>query len=107
MVKGGRCRGTVDHIQEYCECSPSIRWSRSFRIEGSVVCLWNGCTRHVCREDLLLEAYVKICRNDGSTTPGVDGQTVDGMSRARIKEIAQTLRAGDWIWKPVRRVHIP
>ena len=29
--------------------------------------------RHVCREDLLVEAYVKICRNDGSTTPGVDG----------------------------------
>jgi group II intron reverse transcriptase/maturase len=63
--------------------------------------------RHVCREDLLIEAYVKICRNDGSTTPGVDGQTVDGMSRAKIREIAQTLRDGDWIWKPVRRVHIP
>jgi group II intron reverse transcriptase/maturase len=63
--------------------------------------------RHVCREDLLIEAYVKICRNDGSTTPGVDGQTVDGMSRTKIKEIVQTLKEGNWVWKPVRRVHIP
>jgi retron-type reverse transcriptase len=63
--------------------------------------------RHVCREGLLIEAYVKICRNDGHATPGVDGQTVDGMSRAKIKEVAQTLKGGDWVWKPARRVPTP
>jgi group II intron reverse transcriptase/maturase len=63
--------------------------------------------RHVCREDLLIAAYAKIGRNDGSTTPGVDGQTVDGMSIEQIRRICEVLKSGDWIWKPVRRVLIP
>ena len=63
--------------------------------------------RHICREDLLIEAYAKIGKNDGATTPGIDGETVDGMSLDKIRHIAQILRDGDWIWKPVRRIHIP
>lgn len=63
--------------------------------------------RHVCREDLLVGAYATIAGNDGSTTPGVDGQTVDGMSIEKIRRISEVLKGGDWIWKPVRRVHIP
>ncbi len=63
--------------------------------------------RHICREDLLIEAYAKIGKNDGATTRGVDGETVDGMSRAKLQRIAQVLRDGDWVWKPVRRLHIP
>lgn len=63
--------------------------------------------RHVCREELLSLAYAKIGKNDGATTPGVDGQTVDGMSLERIRRISQVLKDGDWVWKPVRRVHIP
>src|SRR5215211_9492733 len=63
--------------------------------------------RHVCREDLLTEAYAKIGKNDGATTPGVDGQTVDGMSTEQVRRISQVLKDGDWAWKPVRRVHIP
>ena len=53
--------------------------------------------RHVCREDLLVAAYAKIGGNDGSTTPGVDGETVDGMSLDKIRRISQVLRDGDWI----------
>jgi group II intron reverse transcriptase/maturase len=63
--------------------------------------------RHVCREDVLIAAYAKIGPNDGSTTPGVDGETVDGMSLEKIRRIVQTLRDGGWAWRPVRRVHIP
>jgi group II intron reverse transcriptase/maturase len=63
--------------------------------------------RHVCREDLLAEAYAKIGKNDGATTPGVDGRTVDGMSLGEIRKISRVLRDGDWVWRPVRRVHIP
>jgi group II intron reverse transcriptase/maturase len=63
--------------------------------------------RHVCREDLLVEAYAKIGKNDGATTPGVDGRTVDGMSLEQIRRISQVLKDGGWVWKPVRRVHIP
>jgi group II intron reverse transcriptase/maturase len=63
--------------------------------------------RHVCREDLLIEAYAKIGKNDGATTRGIDGETVDGMSMDKIRHVAQVLRDGAWIWKPVRRTHIP
>lgn len=63
--------------------------------------------RHICREDLLVEAYAKIGKNDGATTRGIDGETVDGMSREKIRHIARVLRDGDWVWKPVRRTHIP
>ena len=63
--------------------------------------------RHICREDLLAEAYAKIGKNDGATTRGIDQETVDGMSLDKIHRIAQVLRDGDWVWKPVRRLHIP
>ena len=63
--------------------------------------------RHLSREDLLVEAYAKIGKNDGALTKGVDGETVDGMSLEKVQTISQLLRDGDWIWKPVRRVHIP
>lgn len=63
--------------------------------------------RHVCREDLLIEAYAKIGKNDGATTRGIDSETVDGMSLDKIHHVAQVLRDGAWIWKPVRRTHIP
>lgn len=63
--------------------------------------------RHVCREEFLVEAYAKIGKNDGATTRGIDGETVDGMSLDKIRHVAQVLRDGAWIWKPVRRTHIP
>ena len=63
--------------------------------------------RHLCREQVLIAAYAKIGPNDGSFTPGVDGQTVDGMSRDQVQRICQLLGNGEWKWKPVRRVHIP
>jgi group II intron reverse transcriptase/maturase len=63
--------------------------------------------RHLSREDLLIEAYAKIGKNDGALTRGVDGETVDGMSLEKIRAVGQLLRDGDWIWRPVRRIHIP
>ncbi len=63
--------------------------------------------RQVCREDLLLQCYSQIGTNAGAMTRGVTDETVDGMSLAKIQQIAQILRDGDWEWKPVRRVLIP
>ena len=39
--------------------------------------------RHLFNPELYLRAYGKIYRNDGSMTPGVNEETVDGMSNAR------------------------
>ena len=63
--------------------------------------------RHLWREDLLIEAYARIGKNDGATTPGIDSETVDGMSLDRIRRISQVLQANDWHWSPARRVEIP
>ena len=40
-------------------------------------------------------------------TPGVTGETVDGMSLAKIEAIIDALRAERYRWPPVRRVYIP
>lgn len=63
--------------------------------------------RHLWREDLLIQAYARIGKNDGATTPGIDSETVDGMNLEKIRLIGQVLQTNDWDWSPVRRVEIP
>ena len=60
--------------------------------------------RHLWREDLLIQAYARIGKNDGATTPGIDSETVDGMNLEKIRLIGQVLQTNDWDWSPVRRV---
>jgi hypothetical protein len=43
--------------------------------------------RHLFNPELYLRAYGKIYRNDGSMTPGVNAETVDGMSLKKIQVI--------------------
>lgn len=56
---------------------------------------------------LFLYAYDRIARNDGAMTGGVKGETVDGMSLAKIQRIIDLLRREAYVWTPVRRIHIP
>lgn len=59
-------------------------------------------------EELFIAAYVKLHRNRGATTVGVDPiDTIDGMSLKRIRRIIQRLKENRWQWKPVRRTYIP
>jgi len=44
--------------------------------------------------------------NRGAMTPGVTGETVDGMSLAKIGAIIGALRAERYRWQPVKRVYI-
>jgi group II intron reverse transcriptase/maturase len=52
-------------------------------------------------------AYGKLYSNRGAMTPGVTGETVDGMSLAKIGAIIGALRAERYRWQPVKRVYIP
>jgi group II intron reverse transcriptase/maturase len=45
--------------------------------------------------------------NKGAMTPGVSGETVDGMSLAKIGAIIGALRAERYRWQPVKRVYLP
>jgi retron-type reverse transcriptase len=62
--------------------------------------------RHLFNPELYLRAYGKIYRNDGSMTPGVNEETVDGMSLKKIQAIIDALRCERYRWTPVRRVYI-
>jgi group II intron reverse transcriptase/maturase len=62
--------------------------------------------RHLFNPELYLRAYGKIYRNDGSMTPGVNEETVDGMSLEKIQAIIGALRYERYRWTPVRRVYI-
>ncbi|OWK39992.1 reverse transcriptase/maturase family protein [Fimbriiglobus ruber] len=78
-----------------------------YRQRGSRGLPVEGVYRQLFNPDLYLRAYGRIYRNDGAMTPGVTGETVDGMSRAKIDAIIADLRAERYRWAPVRRVEIP
>ncbi|HLX50449.1 MAG TPA: reverse transcriptase domain-containing protein [Streptosporangiaceae bacterium] len=63
--------------------------------------------RQMFNPQLYLMAYGKLYANKGAMTPGVTGETVDGMSLAKIGAIIGALRAERYRWQPVKRVYIP
>ncbi|GAA1393730.1 reverse transcriptase domain-containing protein [Kitasatospora putterlickiae] len=63
--------------------------------------------RDLFNPQLFLMAYGRIYSNKGSMTPGVTGETVDGMSLEKIDVIIGELRAESYRWTPARRTYIP
>jgi group II intron reverse transcriptase/maturase len=63
--------------------------------------------RQMFNPQLFLLAYGRIYPNQGAMTPGVTGETADGMSLAKIGAIINALRAERYRWQPVKRVQIP
>jgi group II intron reverse transcriptase/maturase len=62
--------------------------------------------RQLFNPQLFLLAYGRIYANTGVMTPGVTGETVDGMSVAKIGAIIDTLRHERYRWRPAKRVYI-
>jgi group II intron reverse transcriptase/maturase len=63
--------------------------------------------RQLFNPQLFLLAYGRIYANQGSMTPGVTGETVDGMSLAKIGAVIGALRTESYRWHAARRVWIP
>jgi group II intron reverse transcriptase/maturase len=63
--------------------------------------------RQLFNPQLYLLAYGRIYSNKGAMTPGVSGETVDGMSLSKIGRIIDALRHERYRWSPARRIHIP
>ena len=57
--------------------------------------------------ELYLMAYGRIYANKGAMTPGINAETADGMSLAKIGRIIDALRHERYRFSPVRRVYIP
>jgi group II intron reverse transcriptase/maturase len=63
--------------------------------------------RQLYNPHLYLRAYDRLRTNQGALTPGVIGETVDGMSLAKIDAIIDAVRQERYHWTPVKRVYIP
>ena len=62
--------------------------------------------RLLYNSNLYLMAYGKIYQNNGAMTAGVNGETADGMSLAKIYAIIDKLRYERYSWHPARRIYI-
>ncbi len=67
----------------------------------------NGLFRLMENPMLWYEAYAPIYSNDGATTKGVDGSTLDGFSEERVTSIIKRLKDASYRFQPVRRVYVP
>lgn len=67
----------------------------------------NELYRQMFNPQLYLMAYGKIYSNKGAMTPGGSGETVDGMSLAKIERIIDALRHERFRFAPVKRTYIP
>ena len=63
--------------------------------------------RQLFNPQLYLLAYGRLYSNQGAMTPGVNEETVDGMSLGRIGRIIDALRHERYRWTPVKRIYIP
>src|SRR6187431_729787 len=63
--------------------------------------------RQMFNPQLYLLAYGRIYANQGAMTPGVDGETADGMSEDKIDQIIEAMRHERYRFSPVRRIYIP
>jgi len=67
----------------------------------------NELYRQLLNPQLYLAAYGRLYSNQGAMTPGADGETVDGMSLAKIGGIIDALRHERYRFQPVKRAYIP
>jgi group II intron reverse transcriptase/maturase len=63
--------------------------------------------RQMLNPQLYLIAWGRIYSNKGAMTPGVTGETPDGMSLARIGRVTDALRHERFRFRPVKRTYIP
>lgn len=67
----------------------------------------NELYRQLFNPRLYLYAYGRLYSNHGAMTPGVDGETADGMSLDKIGRIIDALRHERYRFQPAQRAYIP
>ncbi|QFT90052.1 Group II intron-encoded protein LtrA [Bacillus sp. THAF10] len=63
--------------------------------------------RNLYNIEFYLEAYAKIYPNKGSSTKGINNDTIDGMSIIRMESLIEKLKDQTYQPKPARRTYIP
>ena len=62
--------------------------------------------RYLLRPDIYYQAYQRLYKNKGAATKGVNQDTADGFSEAKIERIIQSLANETYQPTPVRRLYI-
>src|SRR5437016_2204263 len=57
--------------------------------------------------NLFIAAYTELAKNRGSLTPGIDNETIDGTSLAKLEQLIEEVKNKTFHSTPVRRVYIP
>lgn len=63
--------------------------------------------RVLFNEEMFYAAYQRIYSKTGNMTAGADGQTIDGMSIDRIKQLVDSLKNETYQPAPSKRAYIP
>src|SRR5260221_3687667 len=63
--------------------------------------------RNLFNPDFYLLAYNNIYANEGNMTAGIDTETIDGFTTAKVEMIIASLRQETYSPKSVRRTYIP
>ena len=79
--------------------APKQCWVSSV-IAAGVACRAMSCSGSCSTRRLYLLAYGRLYSNNGAMTPGVDGETADGMSLAKIGRIIDALRHERFRFQP-------
>lgn len=56
--------------------------------------------------DFLIICYNSIRSKPGAMTPGVDGETIDGMKYSYILDLSNSIKNGTFRWNPIKRIYI-
>lgn len=63
--------------------------------------------RNLYNKEFYFDAYVKLYKNKGSNTKGINEDTIDGMSINRIEKLIEKLKNQAYQPNPARRTYIP
>lgn len=63
--------------------------------------------RLLFNEEMYYAAYERLKVKQGNMTPGTDGETMDGMSLAKIKRLIESLKDETYTPHPAKRTYIP
>nr|YP_009492182.1 hypothetical protein [Pseudopediastrum integrum]AWI68777.1 hypothetical protein [Pseudopediastrum integrum] len=58
-------------------------------------------------EDLAMQAITNLKGNLGSSTPGVDQETLDKFNKENVQELLQSIKEETFKFKPVKRLYFP
>src|SRR5262245_48858035 len=105
MAKGGRCRRRR-WCGRRCEMHNTLRKNLVLIDRGRRGLKLERVYRELYDEERYLQGYGRLYPNEGAMTPGVNRETVDGMSLEKIRLIIRSLREGTFAWKPTKRVYI-